>query len=347
MSSDDRRVMLELDNVSLSYHSKRTSFEHGIHTVLKDVSLQLYEGETLGIIGRNGVGKTTMLRLIAGILAPTSGRVWQAQGRSSALLTIGLGFRADLSGRDNALLASMLQGATRRQAMSVLDEIKVFSELGDSFEEPVKTYSSGMRSRLGFTTALLTHVDILLIDEVLSVGDAEFRAKAQRAMKERISGDQTVVFVSHNDAQIQDLCDRAIWIDGGNIKAEGNTAAVLQQYKGSINVAQATARVHEPVQQPGHVDSRLHWLAQSVELSKEQSVAVENIIEQGGGRKEIRAVLNQEQKQQLREARRKQKRERRREFRAVLNADQKQQLKEARQKREGGAARREKDETGD
>jgi homopolymeric O-antigen transport system ATP-binding protein len=235
MDSHGRRVMLELDEVSLSFRSKRTSFEHGVHTVLKDVSLKLYEGETLGIIGRNGVGKTTMLRLIAGILAPTSGRVWQREGTSSALLTIGLGFRADLSGRDNALLAGMLQGAPRRQAMSVLDEIKEFSELGDSFEEPVKTYSSGMRSRLGFTTALLTHVDILLIDEVLSVGDAEFRAKAQRAMKERISGDQTVVFVSHNDAQIQDLCDRAIWLDGGSIMAEGDTQEVLQEYKVSIN----------------------------------------------------------------------------------------------------------------
>jgi lipopolysaccharide transport system ATP-binding protein len=226
--------MLELDDVSLSYHSRKATFDHGVHHVLDNVSLKLYEGEALGIIGRNGVGKTTMLRLMAGILAPNSGSVRQRPGKSSSLLTIGLGFRPDLSGRDNALLSAMLQGSTRQQAQSFLEEIKEFAELGDSFEEPVKTYSAGMRARLGFTTALLTHVDILLIDEVLSVGDAQFREKAQRAMKERISGDQTVVFVSHIDAQVQALCDRAIWIDGGKIRREGETRSVLDGYSGSM-----------------------------------------------------------------------------------------------------------------
>ena len=116
-----------------------------------------------------------MLRLMAGILAPSNGSIWQRPGKSSCLLTIGLGFRPDLSGRDDASLAAMLQGASRKQAETYLEEIKEFAELGDSFEEPVKTYSAGMRSRLGFTTALMTHVDVLLIDEVLSVGDAQLR----------------------------------------------------------------------------------------------------------------------------------------------------------------------------
>ncbi len=241
MTETNKPVMLELDNVSLSYHSRKASFDHGMHHVLDNVSLKLYEGEALGIIGRNGVGKTTMLRLMAGILAPNSGSVRQRPGKTSSLLTIGLGFRPDLSGRDNALLSAMLQGSTRKQALAYLEEINEFAELGDSFEEPVKTYSAGMRARLGFTTALMTHVDILLIDEVLSVGDAQFREKAQLAMKERIGGDQTVVFVSHIDAQIQALCDRAIWIDGGRIMSEGDTASVLQDYKAFIKKGRASA----------------------------------------------------------------------------------------------------------
>ena len=223
--------MLELDQVCLSYQSRRQSFDHGSHHVLNRVSLQVYEGETLGIIGRNGVGKTTMLRLMAGILAPTSGSVRQHPGKSSALLTIGLGFRPDLSGRDNAMLAAMLQGATTREARSYLEEIKAFSELGDSFEERVKTYSAGMLARLGFTTALMTHVDVLLIDEVLSVGDTRFREKAQKAMIERITGDQTVVFVSHMEGQVRDICSRAVCIDAGSIVADGEPEAVLKTYR--------------------------------------------------------------------------------------------------------------------
>jgi len=234
MNGNDRTVLLKLDEVSLSYRSKRTSFEHGQHRVLNRVSLELYQGETLGIIGRNGVGKTTMLQLMAGILAPTEGRVWQMPGKSSSLLTLGLGFKPDISGRDNALLAAMLQGSTQQQAKSYLEEIKAFADLGDSFEEPVKTYSAGMRARLGFTTALMTHVDILLVDEVLSVGDAQFRAKAESAMKERIGGEQTVVFVSHMDGQIENLCDRAILLERGAVAAEGDTARVLKAYRETL-----------------------------------------------------------------------------------------------------------------
>ncbi|MCB1697257.1 MAG: ABC transporter ATP-binding protein [Pseudomonadales bacterium] len=231
MSAGSGEVMLALEDVSLSYQSRRKSFDHGSHHVLDRVSLKLYEGETLGIIGRNGVGKSTTLRLMAGILAPTSGKVRQRPGKTSSLLTIGLGFRPDLSGRDNAMLAAMLQGATAKQARGYLEEIKEFSELGDSFEERVKTYSSGMMSRLGFTTALKTHVDILLIDEVLSVGDARFREKAEAAMKSRISGDQTVVFVSHMEAQIREICNRAVCLHEGAILAEGDPRDVLAAYR--------------------------------------------------------------------------------------------------------------------
>ncbi|MEH6515104.1 MAG: ABC transporter ATP-binding protein [Halioglobus sp.] len=234
MADNQKPVMLELHNVSLNFQSSKGTFDNGVHHILDDVSLKLYENETLGIIGRNGVGKTTTLRIMAEILAPTSGTVTTQPGKSSALLSIGLGFKGELSGRDNAKLAAVLQGATIKQAMGYLEEIKEFSGLGDSFEEPVKTYSSGMRSRLGFTTALLTHVDVLLIDEVLSVGDAQFKQKAQRAMQERIRGDQTVVFVSHSDQQIQALCDRVVWLDQGKVKLEGDPGVVLEGYRNSI-----------------------------------------------------------------------------------------------------------------
>jgi len=234
MSVMSESVMLELNKVSLNFQTSKATFDHGVHHVLDSVSFKLYENETLGIIGRNGVGKTTMLRIMAGILAPTNGTVRMKPGKTSSLLSIGLGFKADLSGRDNALLAAMLQGSSKKQARSYLEDIKEFSDLGDSFEEPVKTYSSGMRSRLGFTTALMTHVDILLIDEVLSVGDAQFKQRAASAMKERIGGDQTVVFVSHSDSQIEELCDRAIWIDQAKIASEGEAGKVLEDYRNSM-----------------------------------------------------------------------------------------------------------------
>lgn len=239
MSDNSLPVMLELEDVSLNFSSSKSTFDHGVHHVLDSVSFKLFRGETLGIIGRNGVGKTTMLRVMAQILAPTSGKVVMQPGKTAALLTLGLGFQLDLSGRDNALLSAMLQGATKRQAKSFLEEIKDFSELGDSFEEPVKTYSAGMKSRLGFTTALMTKVDILLVDEVLAVGDAQFRAKAETAMKERISGAQTVVLVSHNNQQIKALCNRAIWIEGGRIVSEGDTGLVLEKYRNHIKTISA------------------------------------------------------------------------------------------------------------
>ena len=234
MSHSQPELILELLDVSLSYGSNKKTFDHGVHRVLDSVSLKLYEGESLGIVGRNGCGKTTILRIIAGIVAPNSGKVWRREGTTAALLSLGLGFRPSLTGRDNALLAGMLQGASEREAKNFLARIKEFSELGDAFEEPVKTYSSGMRARLGFTTALMTEVDILLIDEVLSVGDTSFRAKAQAALKERVNSHQTAVFVSHNEGQVKAICDRAVCISEGKIRAEGDVDEVLQVYRASL-----------------------------------------------------------------------------------------------------------------
>jgi len=315
MSETSRVVMLELVNVSLSYHAAKATFDHGVHHVLDDVSLRLYEGETLGIIGRNGVGKTTMLRLMAGILAPTSGSVSRHPGKTSSLLSIGLGFRPDLSGRDNALLSAVLQGATLKQAKSYLEEIRDFTELGDSFELPVKTYSSGMRARLGFTTALMTHVDILLVDEVLSVGDAEFKAKARHAMKERVRVHQTVVFVSHSSGQIKELCDRAIWLDRGRIMREGDTAAVLREYLAQVS-PDSTAKVgRKRSRKQAFTDQQLDSLKVELGLRDAQLLEMLEMRDQGSGRRAIvRAVLDDQQMEKFKQAkrarRRRQKQER-------------------------------------
>ena len=223
-------AMLRVENVVLNYRSGKKTFDYGVHHVLNGINFELQEGETLGLIGRNGCGKSTMLRLLAGILEPTSGTIWRKEGKSAALLALGLGFTPHLSGRDNAVLSAMLQGASKRRAESWLADIKEFSDLGDSFEEPVKTYSAGMRARLGFTTALMTHVDILMIDEILSVGDAHFRQKAEKALRERIAGEQTVVFVSHTGPQVRSVCDRVIWLNEGVIAAEGSPPDVLKKY---------------------------------------------------------------------------------------------------------------------
>ncbi len=242
MSDGNHEPILELVDVCLDFHAGGKKFDRGTQHVLDNVSLSVYEGESLGIMGRNGVGKTTMLRLMAGILAPTSGKVIIAPGKAASLLTLGLGFKPDLSGRDNALLSAMLQGSSRKQAEAFLPEIKEFSELGPSFEVPVKTYSAGMRARLGFTTALLTHVDILLIDEVLSVGDAHFRGKATAAMKERITGEQTVVFVSHMADQVRNLCDRVVWLEKGRVKLEGPSGEVVEAYQQDMSNARLKGR---------------------------------------------------------------------------------------------------------
>lgn len=227
-------IALSLKNVSFSYRPVERFFPKPRREIFKSLSFELFRGETLGVLGRNGTGKSSLLRLMAGILEPSSGAVHVAPGMKAALLSLGLGFRGDLSGRDNALLGAMLQGASKAEASSGLERINDFAELGKAFDDPVKTYSSGMRARLGFATSLMTQVDILLIDEVLSVGDAHFREKASHALQERIKGEQTVVFVSHAAAQIRALCDRAIWLEGGEIRACGAVPEVLKDYNAFI-----------------------------------------------------------------------------------------------------------------
>ncbi len=190
----------------------------------------LQRGERLGVVGRNGVGKSTLLRIMAKIFAPYSGEVAWAPDITVSLLSLGLGFKPDFTGRENALIACLLQGLTKYDANLALGAIQDFCEIGNFFDAPVRTYSTGMRARLGFATALANRSDVILIDETLGVGDAAFKEKAQDTLKGQMTAARGIVIVSHAPFQIKTLCDRAVWIDKGKVKLDGRPEEVLAQY---------------------------------------------------------------------------------------------------------------------
>ena len=205
---------------------------------LEDVSLVLESGARVGVVGRNGAGKSTLLRTLAGIIEPDRGRVARAHA-TCQLLSLAVGFVQHLSGRDNAILSGMLLGLRRREIERRLPAILEFSELGDFFEQPISTYSTGMLARLGFSVAMQVEPEILLIDEVLSVGDTEFQEKSGAALRERIHGGTTVVFVSHSDAAVRQVCDSALWIEHGRSVMQGPVDDVLRAYHAAAPIAAA------------------------------------------------------------------------------------------------------------
>jgi homopolymeric O-antigen transport system ATP-binding protein len=225
------KPVITLQDVAVCYKRKGNLFrKKSYFEALKSINLDIYPGETLGILGRNGSGKSTLLRIISGIIRPDRGKVIN-QGASVSLLALQAGFDPNLSGSDNAILSGMLQGSSRREVQNKLDEIQEYSELGDFFSEPVRTYSTGMRTRLGFSITTIISPDILLVDEVLSVGDQHFKKKAERTMVAKIQSQQTVVLVSHSHQQIVRLCDRAVLIDEGISYASGDPHKVLAVYE--------------------------------------------------------------------------------------------------------------------
>ena len=198
---------------------------------VKNVSFQVEKGEILGIVGKNGSGKSTMLRAIAGILSPNSGSV-DLHGNSVALLAIGVGFQKELSGRENILLSGMLLGFSEKQIRDRMDDIIEFSELGKFIDAPVRTYSSGMHSKLAFSITAVLESDIMLIDEVLSVGDARFKKKSYAKMQELISDkNRTVIIVSHDMKTLARLCTKILWINDGEMVKYGDTQEVLAEYE--------------------------------------------------------------------------------------------------------------------
>ena len=233
--------VIEVNNLKIRYRTvqrlsikksllslKKTDLE--VFEALKGISFGVTEGEIVGVVGQNGSGKSTLLRSIAGIFSPDEGTI-DIHGRSVSLLSIGVGFQTKLTGRENIRLSGMLLGFSKAQVEEKMKEIIEFSELGDFIEKPVRTYSSGMYSKLAFSITAILETDIILIDEVLSVGDARFKKKSFAKMKELISDrDRTVMIVSHSSGQIRELCDSVIWLDQGEIRMTGRTDEVLRAY---------------------------------------------------------------------------------------------------------------------
>jgi len=199
---------------------------------LQDISFTVPEGEAVGIIGKNGAGKSTLLKVLSRITSPTTGSI-SVRGRLSALLEVGTGFHQDLTGRENVYLNGSILGMTRDEVDRRFNDIIEFAEVERFLDTPIKRYSSGMRLRLGFAVAAHLDPDVLLVDEVLAVGDASFQKKCLGQMDELRRGKRTILFVSHNMAAVETLCSRAIWIDGGRIREDGPVGEVISHYLSS------------------------------------------------------------------------------------------------------------------
>lgn len=212
-----RDVVIALDRVGFYYLKEKKLFKHMRYWALRDISFNVFKGETLGVTGKNGAGKTTILKLLAGVYVPDRGEITN-YGYTCSLLSLQSGLLPNLSGRDNAYIGGMVLGMEKGFIDNHIETIKAFSGLNDFFEEPVNSYSTGMRARLGFAIALQLDPDILLIDEVLGVGDSEFLNKSTQKMKEKIKSNKTIILVSHNQRTIDELCDRAVHIENGVIK---------------------------------------------------------------------------------------------------------------------------------
>ncbi len=235
-----REIALEVSHVSIDY---KNLMHMSLHQSLlnkdikkaetiravSDVSFTVGKGEILGIVGRNGSGKTTLLRSIAGIFRPDEGRI-DTKGNRVSLMAIGIGFNGNNTGRENILKSGMLLGCRLDYVKAHMDEIIAFSELGEFIDRPVRTYSSGMYSKLSFAVTAILDTDIMLVDEVLSVGDEHFRKKSYQKMKELMMSNRTVLIVSHATETLKKFCDRVFWIDNGTFMEIGETNEVLEHY---------------------------------------------------------------------------------------------------------------------
>lgn len=240
------KTMIEVSDVSMRFRMNSdkilslkefvtTALRGKLHyqefTALEHVSFTVKKGETLGLIGRNGAGKSTMLKVISGILKPTEGNV-VCHGNVVPMLELGSGFDMDLTGRENVFLNGAILGYSEEFLMEKYDEIVGFSELGQFIEVPIRNYSSGMLARLAFSIATVVQPEILIVDEILSVGDAQFQEKSKRRMMELMGGGTTVLFVSHSIGQIQEMCSRVVWLEEGKTKMIGSAEKVCDAYDG-------------------------------------------------------------------------------------------------------------------
>jgi lipopolysaccharide transport system ATP-binding protein len=227
--------VISVRNVAVTY-TRKGLFRSTSYDALKDVSFDLYKGESLAVLGRNGAGKSTLLQLLAGVLQPDRGELIN-RGVQAQLLTLQVGFDAKLTGRDNAILGGILLGRRRRDVEAQLDQIFKFAELEKFIDAPLSTYSTGMKARLGFSVSAYLEPDVLLIDEMLAVGDAAFQSKSKKIMEDKIASDKTVVLVSHSVEMIRKYCNRAVWIDEGVSRMEGAVIDVTDAYSKAARAA--------------------------------------------------------------------------------------------------------------
>ena len=227
------KPVMSLRNVAVSYRRRAGLMRWSKYWALNDVSFDIYQGETLGIVGRNGAGKSTLLRILAGIISPDRGEMIN-YGCSVTLQSLRVGFIPHLTGRENAILSGMLLGLHRTYIEERMNKIIDFSGLEEFIDQPVKMYSTGMQARLGFSVSIQMDPDVILVDEVLGVGDVEFRKKSSIAMKEKISSNKTVVIVSHDENMLKELCDRVLWIDKGVSRSGSDVEDALTMYNKSF-----------------------------------------------------------------------------------------------------------------
>ena len=227
------RVTLGTVESSLMKLSRFRKIQEDFFVALDGINLEVNEGEILGIIGRNGSGKSTLLRTISGIYRPDKGSI-KSKGQITLMAGLGIGFNVNLSGRENVYLYGSILGNSNQVMNELMDSIIDFSELNGFIDQPLRTYSAGMRARLGFSIASAVNPDILLIDEVLSVGDQEFREKSMARILEIVEGSRTVIIVSHNFTTMEQMCTRLVMIEKGEIIANGNPTEVIAEYSKKV-----------------------------------------------------------------------------------------------------------------
>ena len=229
-------TVMKLDAVTLEYPVPRQYKKENIQpSGIRNISLEVKQGEVLGIIGRNGSGKSTLLKVMAGVFPPDTGTI-ATRGSVSLLAGVGVGFHKELTGRENAYLYGALMGRTTSQIDALIDEIQDFAELKHHFDRPIRTYSSGMKSRLGISVASAFKPDLLLIDEVLGVGDASFRKKSEKRVKEMINQSGSVIIVSHSMGLLKSICNKIIIIEDGMIADEGGPDLIIQNYSNLLGI---------------------------------------------------------------------------------------------------------------
>ncbi len=228
-------VVMRLEDVTLEYPVPRQYRKEDVKpSGVRNISLEVKQGEVLGIIGRNGSGKSTLLKMMAGVFPPNSGTI-AAKGSVSLLAGVGVGFHKELTGRENAYLYGALMGRTTEQIDGLIEEIQAFAELNHHFDRPIRTYSSGMKSRLGISVATAFKPDLLLIDEVLGVGDASFRKKSEERVKELIASSGAVVIVSHSMSLLSNICDKLLLLEDGEVITVGDSETTINQYQKTLN----------------------------------------------------------------------------------------------------------------